>query len=60
MQGILPKDYDVTRPIQGPDWQETLDWYRTLPQIGRLSHAVDLWRELDAMQLIVGEQDEND
>lgn len=59
MQGILPQGHDVTRPIQGPDWQETKAWYCTLPQIGRTSHAVDQWRELDAMQLVAGQQDDD-
>jgi hypothetical protein len=48
MQGTLPKNYDVTRPVSAPS--DTLEWSATLPQIGRTPHCVDAWREIDAMQ----------
>lgn len=34
-------------------------WYATLPQIGRTSHAIDAWREIDAMQSTQSETDPN-
>ena len=48
MQGI--SQHDPSKPIVGPDWQETMAWYAKLPQIGRKEGPVDAWREVDAMQ----------
>lgn len=50
MQGALLPSHNVTTPITGPDSTEWAAWNSGLPQIGRTSHAVDQWREIDAMQ----------
>lgn len=44
----IPEDPRI--PADTLDWDETMAWYAKLPQIGRTSHAVDAWREIDALQ----------
>jgi hypothetical protein len=51
-QGELPKGYDVTQPVQGPDWSQWLAKLAMLPTIGRETRYLDAWRDIDAMQAL--------